>query len=263
MTRFLLLPLLFASGVFGQSVNCVDALGTPVPVLNARINDIGQATIYQGRPVILFNEAYASTMPDDVVTFFLYHECGHHALGHVIGAGYVFTNEQAADCWAARTLVSSGQFDADDIRNVQAAIAQLGRGDWTHLPGPMRAMNLIGCLGGLGPPGKKDDDDDDDSDDAPKPVRMTCSVTKQEVEDADVSDDYSDALEYTGARLDRAIARARKELRDDVAKCGDDLDSLRDDPKDDSLKSDVEDDRDKIAEMTATVKALEDRRDDQ
>ena len=126
----------------------------------------------------------------------------------------------------------------------------------------MRAMNLIGCLGGLGPPGKKDDDDDD-SDDDPKPVRLSCSVTKQEVEDADVSDDYSDALEYTGARLDRAIARARKELRDDVAKCGDDLDSLREDPKDDSLKSDVEDDRDKIAEMTATVKALEDHRDDQ
>jgi len=99
----------------------------------------------QAAPVILFNGLFAGRLPPSVVTFFLYHECGHHALGHLLGASFPLTNEQAADCWAARTLVSQGAFNENDIRTVQAAIAHLGRADWTHLPGPIRAMNLRLC----------------------------------------------------------------------------------------------------------------------
>jgi hypothetical protein len=146
--KIVLMFLTLAPAALGQAISCVDALGTPVAVINApRLSDIGQASVYGGRPVIFFNEALAQRLPPNVVTFFLYHECGHQALGHVLGAGFALTNEQAADCWAARTLVSQGQFDEDDIRTVQAAIAQFGRADWTHLPGPMRAMNLQACLG--------------------------------------------------------------------------------------------------------------------
>ncbi len=151
-------------GLLAQSITCEDALGTPVTVIpTPALNDIGQASVYRGRPVIFFNAAFAQRFPSDVVTFFLYHECGHHALGHVLGAGFPLANEQAADCWAARTLVSQGKFDEDDIRTVQVAIAQFGRADWTHLPGPMRAMNLAGCLSGVGRArGTRSDTDDDD-----------------------------------------------------------------------------------------------------
>jgi hypothetical protein len=146
MTRQALLLVLLVSGAAGQSIACFDVRGTPVTLVKTQIPDIGQAAIYQGRPVILFNALFARRLPSAVVTFFLYHECAHHALGHTLGAGMPLTREQAADCWAVRKLFEIGQFDDESVETVQATIARLGRADWTHLPGPMRAINLRRCL---------------------------------------------------------------------------------------------------------------------
>jgi hypothetical protein len=79
--------------------------------------------------------------------FFYAHECAHHALGHTLGASYPTQREQQADCWAIRTLVSAGQIGSSDLREIQSDVARLGRADWTHLPGPQRAINLNACLG--------------------------------------------------------------------------------------------------------------------
>jgi hypothetical protein len=54
--------------------------------------------------------------------------------------------EQEADCWAIRTLVSDGLVDEDGVAQIQSELAQLGRGDWTHIAGPQRAFNLGACL---------------------------------------------------------------------------------------------------------------------
>jgi hypothetical protein len=255
--------LIFVSSAWGQSISCADAFGNPVPVINAPIPDIGQATIYAGRPVILFNPLYARGLPTDVVTFFLYHECGHHALGHTLGAGFPLTNEQAADCWAARTLVGSGQFDEDDIRTVQAAIAQFGRADWTHLPGPMRAMNLPRCLASSQSREANASRDSTDDSDRAETAAKTCTVSDSEIEDADVSDEFAEAVKSRSAEaVQRALGNARSELRDDIAECRKDLERMRRYPSDRYWSREVDDDRSKIAEMRATISALEDRLND-
>ena len=81
-----------------------------------------------------------------VQQFFYYHECAHHVLGHTIGAGHPMTNEQAADCWAVRELVGRGIFGPGEVQRTQAWIHTASPGDWTHLPGPHRAINLNLCL---------------------------------------------------------------------------------------------------------------------
>jgi hypothetical protein len=146
MFKILLLASVSVITSYGQTLYCLDALGTPVGIVNTSMPDIGAASIYLGRPVIFFNATLAQAVPPNVATFFLYHECGHHALGHTLGIGYPPANEQAADCWAAQMLVRSGQFGDQDIRAVQAAIANFGRADSSHLPGPIRAINLGACL---------------------------------------------------------------------------------------------------------------------
>lgn len=144
---FGVLSLALSLSASPQTTACLDALGREVQVRNdSTINDLGLATTENGRPVILFNQHLAEQFPGNVVKFFLAHECGHHALGHVIGMARPLTMEQAADCWAAQMLVNTKQFDVDDVRAVQVAIAAFGRADWTHLPGPVRAMKLPACL---------------------------------------------------------------------------------------------------------------------
>jgi hypothetical protein len=202
-------------------------------------------------------------MPPAVLTFFLYHECGHHALGHTLGAGFPLTNEQAADCWAARTLVASGQFDEDDIRTVQIAITRFGRADWTHLPGPMRAMNLPACLAPSGQRRGEGSLDSSAEHNASDAATATCSIAQSEIEDADVSNGYDYAMKTRSAVIvQRAIERARTALRDDIAECRENLDRLRRHPQDHYWTREVDDDKSQIAEMQATINALEKRLDD-
>lgn len=261
MAKLLILSAFFVSVTLGQNVVCRDARGLPVTVIPAQIPDIGQAALGPlGQPIIYFNVLWARELPDDVVTFFLYHECGHHALGHTLGAGYPLTNEQAADCWAARTLVNSGVFDDDDITEVQRAIAQLGRGDWTHLPGPMRAMNLRACLGG-------DRSNDDDDSDTGSSAKLTCTVTRTEIDDVD-DDDVKDEVGESVLDSDsatvirRAIRKQQDDLNDAIDECKEDLESARRHPRDRDLADEVMEDRKKIALKRAVIKALQDRLDD-
>lgn len=128
---------------------CRDVLGTPVfDYPNYNLADIAMATIAGGQPVILYNPQWVLSVSPETRRFFYFHECGHHALGQVIsGQNIPYASEQAADCWAARTLVRSGEFSRESLRTVQREVS-LSPGDWTHLPGPQRALNLIACLDG-------------------------------------------------------------------------------------------------------------------
>ncbi|HVT17381.1 MAG TPA: hypothetical protein VHQ90_14525 [Thermoanaerobaculia bacterium] len=106
------------------------------------------ASIYGGAPVIFYNPQVVLSVSPATRRFFYFHECGHHALGQVVsGQSIPYVSEQQADCWAARTLVGNNIFSLDDLRAVQMDVMR-SSGDWAHLPGPQRALNLIACLQG-------------------------------------------------------------------------------------------------------------------
>ena len=144
---FLALP----SSLHGQGVTydgCVDMRGIPVAsVLDYNLNDVATAALApNGAPIILYNPRVLASTRWQTRLFFYAHECGHHALGHPL-EGLRPGQEQEADCWGIRTLVEAGRLSDTDISLIQQDISNFARGDWTHLPGPQRAINLRLCLG--------------------------------------------------------------------------------------------------------------------
>jgi hypothetical protein len=125
---------------------CVDSSGVPVVSVPANIPDIAMARILaDGRPAILYNLYVLSWVSAPTRLFFYAHECAHHVLGHLTAA-LGSDAEHKADCWAIRTLQDSQLVDDTDISAIQLDIARFGRGDWAHLPGPARAIDLRECL---------------------------------------------------------------------------------------------------------------------
>ncbi len=126
---------------------CRDINGIPVQsIQSTSINDIAVATIANGHPVIFFNPYVVAQSPPAVRLFFYAHECGHHALGHVLGGRVTIDQEQEADCFGINELVRAGLVNDAQITVIQRSIYSFGRADWTHLPGPQRAINLRACL---------------------------------------------------------------------------------------------------------------------
>jgi hypothetical protein len=123
-------------------------MGRPVPSIpDPSIPDIAMAGISPAYgPVILYNPAIVSRARPATQTFFYYHECAHHALGHTLGFAHPQASEQQADCWAVRELVGRRMFSVVELRVVQDEVAT-SPGDRTHLAGPARAANLYACLG--------------------------------------------------------------------------------------------------------------------
>ena len=194
---------------------------------NRGIPDIGQAALINGKPAILFNSAVAARFPLSVGEFFLYHECGHHALGHTLVGGIPIINEQAADCWAVRTLTSSGGFNSADVDTVQAAIARFGRSDWSHLPGPIRSINLRSCLEQSSTPPPKPPSDEGSQ--SPRPdLNITCKVSDSELDAEEISATF---LQNMQRASESALRQKLDQLREDVAyyedQCRDYLRDLR------------------------------------
>src|SRR5437588_10593426 len=63
---------------------CTDALGRSVASVQASVNDIALASLYNGQPVILYNPFVVLSVSPQTRLFFYAHECGHHALGHIL-----------------------------------------------------------------------------------------------------------------------------------------------------------------------------------
>lgn len=127
---------------------CFVGSGFYVPSIEAPIDDIAVATLMpDGSPVIYYNPQVVSNTIYQTQIFFYYHECAHHIFGHSIGMGFPLQREQEADCWAIQTLVARGIFSPYDLQLVQSDLSAHARADWTHLPGPQRAINLQACLG--------------------------------------------------------------------------------------------------------------------
>lgn len=152
--------LLSTAPAIGQTFEgCRDVNGIAVAsVSNPGLQDVAQATILNGSPIIYYNPSVLSWTRPQTRLFFYAHECGHHALGHVL-SGLRLGQEQEADCWGITRLKRLNLLSDRDVTLVQADIARFGKGDWTHLPGPQRAINLRECL-----PADADSKTDDDRD---------------------------------------------------------------------------------------------------
>ena len=125
---------------------CTDVGGVPVAsIRDDTLNDVAKASFYNGRPVIQYNPRVLAWVSPQTRLFFYGHECGHHKLGHLL-QGLRLGQEQEADCFGIVVLVRNGMLSETDIRYIQRDLAQAGAGDWTHLPGPQRAINLRACL---------------------------------------------------------------------------------------------------------------------
>ena len=149
MTLILLSLSFLASEAMAQRVTfdgCRDINGIPVAsVSNSSIQDVAMATIANGHPVIFYNPYVLAGMRPQTRLFFYAHECGHHALGHAL-SGLRLGQEQEADCWGINKLKDLKLIDDHGVSVVQLDLARFGRGDWTHLPGPQRAITLRACL---------------------------------------------------------------------------------------------------------------------
>jgi hypothetical protein len=121
--------------------------GYPVASIMApNLQDVATAVVDPNAgPVIYYNPYVLAWLQPQTRVFFYYHECAHHVLGHTIGSTHPLFVEQQADCWAIRSLIGSGNFNQHDVAVVQGDLAAAGRGDWTHLPGPQRALKLALC----------------------------------------------------------------------------------------------------------------------
>ncbi len=129
---------------------CRDIRGVPVASeVNYRIRDVAIAGLGpRGEPVIYYNPRVLSSFAPQTRLFWYAHECGHHARGHNFGTTHPLRVEQDADCFGIRALVNARQINDGDLRIIQRDLEGLGPGDWTHLPGRQRAINLSACLGG-------------------------------------------------------------------------------------------------------------------
>ncbi len=120
--------------------------GQPVAsILDYSINDVAVARIEFGQAVIRYNPRVLTQMSEATRHFFYVHECAHHVLGHTIRRPSL-SSEREADCWAINTMREDMGLSTYALRAIQNDFARLGRGDWTHLPGPMRAIDLEACL---------------------------------------------------------------------------------------------------------------------
>ena len=127
---------------------CRDIRGIPVAsVMDHNVRDVAVAGLApNGAPIIRYNPTVLSWFHPTTRLWWYGHECGHHALGHNFGTTHPLRVEQDADCFGIRSLINAGLLNDGDIAVIQQDLSRLGPGDWTHLPGPVRAINLRRCV---------------------------------------------------------------------------------------------------------------------
>lgn len=124
------------------------------PVLNIRndsLNDVAFSDLLRHKgvnigPLIIINYKLLTSLSKASQKFFIAHECGHHALGHLYFRLPGPEAETAADCYAVRTLIRSGEFTFSHIEEVQKDMRKFGRRTVYHLDGNSRADALLKCI---------------------------------------------------------------------------------------------------------------------
>lgn len=136
---------------------CRDAQGVSVAsVPDESISDVAMAGMAGTTPVIRYNRFVLGQLGETSRLFWYLHECGHHALGQIRRGVYLgLADERAADCWAAAKLRELRALTPQALARLAVEFAP-NPGDWAHLPGPYRVLDIASCGGPVGQPGTRD-----------------------------------------------------------------------------------------------------------
>lgn len=129
----------------GDTLTCHDYHNRRVNFVEVEeLGDAGRAQFIWGAgPVILTDPDLMRPLPTALRLFFELHECGHHALGHLLSPNG--RSEREADCWAVAQGHRLGAFDRAAIGSWLPYFSP-SRGDINgHLPGPKRVDFLLSC----------------------------------------------------------------------------------------------------------------------
>lgn len=103
------------------------------------------ASVVRGGPAITVDPGFAASVGWAFNVFTYVHECGHHFLGHILGAPVsMWDRELAADCYAAKMTRNLGWLSDGDFAIAMNRLATF-RGSATHPPGPARVANAQAC----------------------------------------------------------------------------------------------------------------------
>lgn len=131
---------------------CIDYYRRPVMnIRNDSLNDVAFADFLKMRgravgPMIILNIKRLKKLTKASQLFFVAHECGHHALGHLYFQPPGVDFEQEADCYALRLLIRQGDFTMKDIKNVQEDMQKFAQASVHHRDGVSRAKALLHCM---------------------------------------------------------------------------------------------------------------------
>ncbi|HET7433258.1 MAG TPA: hypothetical protein VFN10_00955 [Thermoanaerobaculia bacterium] len=129
---------------------CRDPFGNFVPAFaNAYIPDVAIATWSPQTGPIIYYQPNVAFSPGAVSTFVYYHECGHHALGHVLGFSRGIPGppsmEIDADCYAMATLAQLGLTQRDFALIAGAFYYNPAKPPY-YPDGPTRVAYMQACL---------------------------------------------------------------------------------------------------------------------
>lgn len=131
-----------------RTITCNDARARAVTAVPVSNGTIARAAIDgDGRPVIQYDSRAIDGVTNQQQLFVYAHECGHHALGHDSGGpAFTVAQEQDADCYGIRSLMSKVGFTSDDVAILETSMRDFGTGNARHLPWRTRTYDLEGCL---------------------------------------------------------------------------------------------------------------------
>lgn len=127
--------------VRGIPMNCTSNQGVPVAIFfDYQLNNVGVAsTMYNGTPTITINPNVTNNYSNIVAQWWFAHECAHHALGP-------YNSESNADCFGVQQLVQFGILNSlPQLRAFRVELRSLAGSPMGHLPGPLRADNIVNC----------------------------------------------------------------------------------------------------------------------
>jgi hypothetical protein len=129
------------------TITCNDANGRAVTAVQVSNGTIAKAVIdSDARAVVQYDPRKVDgVLPQDQL-FVYAHECGHHALGHDPRASFSAAQEQEADCYGIRALVSRVGLTPSDVAILQTDMTGLGNSMARRLPWRPRTYDLEGCV---------------------------------------------------------------------------------------------------------------------
>lgn len=147
---FYFFAYIFFSVAYADENNCYDQKGQVVSVIyNYNSPNLAVALEKSDTASItVINPSLMKKFSPQTQTFIRWHECGHHMAGDLINnSSTTIPQEQIADCTGVRIALTLSQINHSDLEIIQREISNIGPGDWSHLSGQVRSMNISKCLG--------------------------------------------------------------------------------------------------------------------